>query len=211
MLLKKISMALLTIDTDGIVEDATGDLSSSGLTLILTKPPAGHAQQMAFVSSGDISSVNFAVVGKDADGRDQSETVTGVTTSPVETTKYYSEITSITPDATIGAATLDVGFVDEMVSETIMLDPELPFYIRYDETGTLETDVQLLMEDPGLSVDQESMGWNLYDSQLDDILDTERFAIGPGYTAARIKVNSFTAGATIVARIVQGGVQLPRP
>lgn len=209
MLLKKIVMDLLTIDPNGIVAADTGDLTSAGLTLILTKPPAGHAQQFAFVASGDISSVNFAVVGKDADGRAQTETVTGVTTSPVETTKYYSEITSITPDATLGAETLDVGFVDEMVSATIKLDPELAFYIRYDETGTLETDVQLLMEDPGISTDQEAMGWQLYDSQLDDILATERFAIGPGYTAARVKVNSFTAVAQAVARIVQGGNQIP--
>lgn len=205
MLLKKVSMALVTIDPDGIVEDDTGDLTATGLTLILTKPPAGHAQQFAFVSSGDISGVEFAVVGKDADGRAQSETVTGVTTSPVETTKFYSEITSITPDATIGVETLDVGFVDELVSETIPLDPELAFYVRYDESGTLETDIELLMEDPGLSGDQEAMTWTLYDAQLDDILDGERFAIGPGYTAARVRVNSFTAGASLTARIVQGG------
>lgn len=208
MLAKKILFDLPTIDPDGIVEDATGDLSSSGLTLIQTEPPAGiTAMQMAFVASGDVSSVVFTIQGEDADGNTISETVTGVTGTPVETTNYYSLISSITPDATLGAETLDVGWVDEAVTETIKLDPELAFYIRYDENGTLEVDFQLLMEDPGLNQNQESMGWQLYDSQLDDILDTERFAIGPGYTAIRGRVNSYSTGADFTVRIVQGGNQ----
>lgn len=208
MLMKKILFDLPTIDTDGVVEDATGDLSSSGLTLIQTAPPAGiHAMQLAFVASGDVSGVTFTVVGLDPDGNSITEDVTNVTGTPVETTNYYSSLTSITPDATLGAETLDVGWVDEAVTETIKLDPELAFYIRYDETGTLEVDFELLMEDPGLAANQQAMNWTLYDSQLDDILNGERFAIGPGYTAVRGKVKSYSTGADFTARIVQGGDQ----
>lgn len=212
MLLKKVFFDLPTVDTDGIVEDATGDLEDVELTLILTKPPAGiTAMQMAFVASGDISSAQFTVTGKDPDGKSISETVTGITTSPVETANYYSEIESIVganAAADISSETLDVGFVDEAVTETIKLDPELPLYIRYDETGTLEVDFELLMEDPGLAAKQQDMAWVLYDAQLDDIQNTERFAIGPGYTAVRGKVNSYSTGAAFTARIVQGGNQI---
>jgi len=205
MLAKRIKFDLPAIDTDGIVEDATGDLDGVELTLIATSPGGGvDAAQMAFVASGDISSATFDIVGKDADGRTQSETVTGVTTSPVETTKYYSEITSITGNDDISSETLDVGFVDECVSETIELDPGKGFAIHQDESGTLELDVQLAMGPVRFGKDQEDIDWQLHDAQLDDFLDTERFVIASGYTAARLKVNSYSAGASFEVIINQG-------
>lgn len=205
MLAKRISFDLPAIDPDGIVEDATGDLDGVALTLIATGPGGGvDAAQMAFVASGDISSATFDVLGKDADGRVQSETVTGITTSPVETSKYYSEITSITGNDDISSATLDVGFVDECVSRTIPLDPGSSFAIHQDESGTLELDVQLAMGPVPYGRDQEDIDWQLHDAQLDDFLNTERFVIASGYTAARLKINSYSAGASVEVFINQG-------
>jgi hypothetical protein len=204
-------MDLLTIDTDGVVEDATGDLQDVELTLIETAPADHLAHYLAFVASGDISAADFEVNGLDADGHTIQETVTGVTDTPVQTVNAYARVDSIigrTADADISSATLDIGWVDEAVSQTIRLDPGEPFYIQQDESGTLEVDVQLSMEDPGRVASQEALGWALYDTQLDDFLNGERFAIGPGYTAARVKVNSYSTGADVVVRVVQGGRQI---
>lgn len=203
---------LATVDTDGVVEDATGDLQDAALTLIQTAPPDGIAHKLEFIASGDISSADFIVVGLDADGNSVTETVTGITTSPVATANYYSSLTSITGadngDSDISTATLDVGWCDEAVSPTIPLGwrRDVPAYFSQVESGTLEVDVQLLAVDPGKYSAQESMPWYLFDSQLDDFLNNERFAIGPGYTAARLKVNSYSTGAEVTLAIVQAEV-----
>lgn len=207
-MLRKIVMDLVTIDTDGIVENATGDLQDVELTLIQTSPPDHCAHQMAFVASASIAAADFEVNGLDADGNTIQETVTGITTSPVETVNYYSQITSIigrSADADIAAETLDVGWVDEAVSPTIPLNwrKGMGFAICQEENGTLEVDVQLSMEDPGRSAHQELIPWRLWDTQLDDFLDNERFLIGAGYAAARVKINSYSTGADVTVWIVE--------
>jgi hypothetical protein len=207
-MLRKIVMDLVTIDADGIVENATGDLEDVALTLIQTAPPDHLAHMMAFVASASIAAADFEVNGLDADGNTIQETVTGVTTSPVQTVNYYSSITSIigrSADADIGAETLDVGWVDEAVSATIPLNWRrgMGFAIAQEENGTLEVDVQLSMEDPGKFASQELVPWRLWDTQLDDFLDNERFLIGAGYVAARVKINSYSTGADVTVYIVE--------
>lgn len=197
---------LATIDTDGVVADATGDLDEVELTLIQTTPPDGIAHQLAFVASGDISSAIFTVVGKDADGNSVTETVTGITATPVETTHYYSELTSITGDSDISTATLDVGWVDEAVSETLYLNwrGNAPARVFYTESGTLEVDIQQTLADPGLYSNQNAIPWNLaIQTGLDDIQNNEYFEVPAGVVALRVKVNSYSTDAEFTLYISQ--------
>ena len=58
-------------------------------------------------SSSNNASVTFTIIGKDLDGNDQIETITGVNANTVKGTKLFTEITKISAD---GAATgIDVG------------------------------------------------------------------------------------------------------
>ena len=51
--------------------------------------------RLLFDSAGDINTAVFTITGKDQDGVSVTEAVTGVTTTAVSTTKYYSQVTAI--------------------------------------------------------------------------------------------------------------------
>ena len=101
------------VDVDGIAEAQT--LAGAGnLTLNGALCDLGTAGQfdigdsysdgiggakIAIDSAGDVTTVNFTVTGKDQDGNDITEVITGVTTTEVQSTNYYSQITQIAADA----------------------------------------------------------------------------------------------------------------
>ena len=68
----------------------------------------GAAQTVKLTSGGNDSGITFTVIGTDADGEAQSETVTGANASNVDTTKYFKTVTSITHTGSV-AGTLIVG------------------------------------------------------------------------------------------------------
>ena len=97
---------------DGIAESqAVVVLTDPALVLNGTLCDAGTAGQfdigdtygagvggvkLLFDAAGDVSTNVFTITGLDQDGVAVTETVTGVTTTAVSTTKYYSQVTSIT-------------------------------------------------------------------------------------------------------------------
>jgi hypothetical protein len=209
LLIMKLDPA--NVDDDYFVDAATGDLSE-GIELEANDTPDGLAHQLSFVASGDIAAAEFVVTGLDADGNVISETVTGVTTSPVETTRYFKRVDSIESENDISTATLDVGFVDEFVSPTIPLDWRINAPSRWflDVTGTINVDVQFAIQDVGIAADQESVKWVEVSASLQgETADSTAFVeIGPGYTAARVQVNSYSSGAELTLYAVQP--ELPR-
>jgi hypothetical protein len=78
--------------------------------------------RLLFDSAGDINTNVFTITGKDQDGNDVTETVTGVTTSPVTTVKYYSQITEISPSITTTSNVFVGTVTGELVSKTIPIN-----------------------------------------------------------------------------------------
>jgi hypothetical protein len=197
---------LATVDTDFYVDGATGDLAA-GIELESNGPPPdGLAHQLSFVSSGDIGSAVLVVSGLDADGNAISESVTGVTTSPVETTRYFSRVDSITSADDISAETVDVGFVDEAVGPLLHLNwrGNAPARVFYAESGTLEVDIQQTLADPGLYDEQEDIPYTLaVQTGLDDIQNNEYFEVPAGVVALRPKVNSYSTNAEFTLYVTQ--------
>ncbi len=86
--------------------------ASSG-SLTLNGAKAGttldFARQIAIASSANIATRIFTVTGTDANGRAQTDTVTGINNTSVSTTKYFSTVTDVSVDASFSANNVTVG------------------------------------------------------------------------------------------------------
>jgi hypothetical protein len=110
--IKKYDIDPANLDADGIAESqAVVVLTTPNLVLNGALCDLGTALQfdigdaystgiggvkLLFDSAGDINTNVFTITGKNQDGQSVTETVTGVTTTPVSTVKYYSQVTLIT-------------------------------------------------------------------------------------------------------------------
>lgn len=110
-----ISGNSVALDADGLGNNVTG------ATFTLTANDAGdslaHKITVLNNTANDHSGKTLALVGTDANGRPQTETLTGPAgAATVTSEKYYLSLTSITPSATIGADTFDIGWAAASVS-----------------------------------------------------------------------------------------------
>lgn len=110
--------------------NATGYASDvSGATWALTSttgPDDGTAHKVTITGDAatDHSAKTAILIGTDADGKSQTETIAalpnGATT--VTSVKYYKTLTSVVPSATIGADTMDIGWAAACVTPTYPID-----------------------------------------------------------------------------------------
>jgi len=183
--------------TTGIATGLTG--AGPWTTFTLSGPSDGLAHQLALTSAANLSGINLTVTGTDADGVAISETLAGPNATTVETTAFFATVTQISAASTLGANTLDVGWVDEFVSQTIPLE----FYVQgqtvnvqVELTGTANFDMEDTMSDIR-AVPQPAQGDLLW---LNDANFTNKTAslsspLAVVARASRLAVNSYTNGA----------------
>lgn len=186
-------------DTDGIADDVTG---AGAITLLSSSAGDGLAHQISFASSANLSGLTFTITGTDADGSAQTEAVTGPNNNTVESAKYFKTWTSITKSATLGANTMDIGWVDEIVTPSIPLNwRRSEISIEIDVTGTINYTAQQTFNEMA-SVPP----WNWSDSTDTDLVSatTDQIStLGKPVTAFRLKTNSYSSTPTIGLRILQ--------
>ena len=167
-------------------------------------------------SSTTIAAIVLTLTGTDADGKAITNTVTGINNSTVETTKYFKTLTTISASATIGASTLDVGWVDEVTSQTIPLDhyQSSPPVIQIDLTGTANFDIEVTAENPYPNLtdengapfavaEQSDLTWindGNFTAKTADLIDD--LAV-EGVRALRVVINSYTDTAELQVHINQ--------
>lgn len=152
-------------------------------------------------SANNHSGKTLTLTGTDANGLPQVEAMAGPGGSAtVESTKYFLTLTTVAVSATIGADTFDIGWVDEWTTPAITLDwrRNVPSNWFLDVTGTISLDVDFAIQDIG-GVNEADIKWAVVSSSLDDeTADSTAFvAIGAGYTAARVRCNSYTDTAEV--------------
>ncbi len=190
----------------------TGFLSNAtGATWTLTATTAGdglaHQVTIRNDSVTDHSAKTAVLVGTDADGQAITETMSLPGTSATTTsTKYFKTLTSITPSATIGADTMDIGWAQTSLGPTVPVDVYSPMgtLIAVDITGTINYSIE---------------------ETNDKVWDTTNLISNAGYwfvisglsgktadavssctamtTAWRLKITSVTAGATVTINTTQ--------
>jgi hypothetical protein len=195
---------IATVDLDGLANGA------EGATFTLTANDAGdglaHRLSITGEEVTDHSAKTCVWVGTDADGNAQTETTflpNG--TATVETVKYYKTLTSCTPSATTGTDGMDIGWVDEVASQTIVLDAyaEHALHVQVNITGTINFDIEVMSADPFLKTaqapfnwaDQNSWPWMNDANWAGKTADTMANLASVGVRAMRFIVNSYSSGA----------------
>lgn len=195
-MLAKLRYDPADVDTDGLADGITGAGPWDEGDFAATATPDGLAHQLGVFSGANIGSITLTLTGTDADDNPITDTVTGINNSTVETTKYFKTLTGVSASATLGANTVDIGWVDEFVGPTVELDwrRNVPSHFFLDVTGTISLDVDFCIADPELFAEQSLMPWKVVSSSLDDeTADSSAFVqIAAGYTAFRVRVNSYT-------------------
>lgn len=198
---------LADADTDGIADNLTGAGPWSSGNFVATGPSDGFAHQLSLTSAANLSAINITITGSDADGVAFSETLAGPNAATVETTGFFKTVSAVSAASTLGANTLDIGWVGEVASQTIPLElfAVTPPTIAAVLTGTANFDIEVTNSDiresysppPG----QADYAWfndanftNKSASLVDNLADIVR--------ACRLVVNSYSSGAEIRLEIV---------
>lgn len=177
----------------------TGLTGAGPFTPAVTAPTDGLAHQISLTSTANLSAITLTCVGTDADGKALSEAITGPNNNTVESTGYFKTLTSITADSTLGANTMDVGWVDEVASQTYPIDrlSDNAANVLVDVTGTLNFTVQELWENVfDVAKPQQDATWINISALASKTADTASTAT-VGATALRIILNSYSSGAEL--------------
>lgn len=162
-----------------------------------------HAYLIDITSAGNDSGRTFTITGTDQDGKAQTEARAGPNVATVTSVKFWRSISSIAIDAaSAGALTLGINAAGQFVSQTVPLDLYEPqTTIAADISGTINYDVQKAFERPTAGETPNWVAGGLATQTAD-----ANTAYTSGVGAVRLKVNSYSAGATAKLQIIQSAL-----
>lgn len=188
------------------------NVSGAAFTLTSSGPADGMAHLVIVTNDSvtDHSGKTIALVGTDAQGNAQTETLTAPGSSTTSTsTKYFKTLTSATPSATIGADTFDIGWTDNAISPTFVPDyKQSPFNmgIGLNISGTISVDVQHTFDNPfDSTLAYSARTWLDHSSLAAKTSDADGNYAAP-VRGIRLLINSLTSGATVKVTYAQGSV-----
>lgn len=202
------------LDMDPANSSVTHYLSNAtGATFTLTNTDSGDGLARHVLITNDAARddtlITVTIVGTDADGKAQTETIAGPDASTTTvTTKFFLTVTSVTPLSTIGSNTWDIGYDDIIASKTIPLNSlsGYPAVAAVNVTGTIAFDVEVtydLVNSPEFTwTDQSTPTW----INATNITNKTANIIGEldiGAQAARVLINSYTDTAELQVWISQ--------
>lgn len=210
---KVIKYVPLTTNATGYASNVTGGT----WTLTSTSSGTGLAYKVRITndSATNHSAKTAVIVGTDAEGRPQTETMNLPNSSTTsDSAKFYKTVTSVTPSATIGVDTMDIGWV------VVGNGPAIPLDYRFEGgnnigiqvaiTGTINYDIEYtydpvqLAGDTGLLlVPPVNPTWNNHATIAAKTTSSDGTITGP-VRAIRLAVNTVTNGATVILTINQG-------
>ncbi len=186
----------------GFASNVTG----AAFTLTATSSGDSLAHQLSIRNDSvtDHSGKTLLAVGTDENNRAQTETITAPGSSAtVESTKYWTTLTSLTPSATIGADTFDIGWVDEFVTAMIPLDWRAgPAALNLVVTGTINYDLEQCFDD--IHFKTSALVWSVDDATTQSSQTAGQTILYSAHPrAVRIKANSYSSGASITFNYTQ--------
>lgn len=199
---KMLDLDFADASLTGLASNVTG----AAFTITTNSPTDGFAHQVSIRNDAvtDHSGKTVTLVGLDANGQALTEVVTGPAGSAtVESTGYFSYLTSATPSATIGADTFDIGWVDEVLTKIIPLDQRslATASVFAYVTGTVNYTVRETFsrfQDTTLAA-QSALWSNIAANQT----TSQKMSCSVGATGVQLVVNSYSSGAEIQLHISQ--------
>lgn len=187
----------------GFASNVTG--ASWPLTATAVTDGLAHQVSLRNDSATNHSAKTAAFVGTDVDGLPLSETIAmPAGNATVETAGYFKTLTSVTPSATIGADTMDIGWVDEFISPTVGVDRNGGVITaNVIVTGTINYTLQQTSNNIQ-TLTRTSINWlNNGDSALVAATTSKDGNYMFPIIATRLVINSYSSGATIGFNINQ--------
>lgn len=181
-------------------------------TLTANSVPDGLAHQVSLRndSGTDHSGKTATFVGTDQDGASQTETIAMPgANATVETTLYFKTLTSVTPSASIGTDTMDIGYVDEFSSRTIPANWRgSQAFVAVVVSGTINYSVQYTPDyiQGGCIAPPASRPYNWLEDLGTSIVNSSTNGSEPFFVEPlgfRIIANSYSAGASAKLTISQ--------
>jgi hypothetical protein len=180
----------------------------TGASFTLTANSSGdslaHQVSIRNDSATDHSGKTVTLVGTDADGRAQTEVVTGPAGSAtVESALYFLTLTSATPSATIGADTFDIGFVDEFATKTIPLDwRNGNAALDINVSGTINYTLEQTFDD--IQFKTTAFVWGVDDPTTQTAQTADQTILYRAHPKAiRLVINSYSTGASVTLSYTQ--------
>lgn len=197
---KEILIDPVDVDANGIAEAqavaAAGNLNLNGALIVGGIFTGDYARQIGITSDGADNGRTFTVTGTDADGKAQTEAITGPNATTVESTKYWKTIISIAVDDAC-AGNISSGTVDEFVTNTI------PIETHNSDSATVSIErlsgtIDISIEESFSRIQYTSViGWNPGPAALTGITSTAQDDMSNHVSAIRLKCNSYSSGAEL--------------
>lgn len=204
---KKKTLDVADANLTGFASNVTG--ATWTLTATAATDNLAHQVSIRNDSATDHSGKTAILTGTCPDGRTLTETVTlPAGSATVESTNYFLTLTSVVPSATIGADTMDIGWVDEVSSSTFPLNwRSSEVAISTGVTGTINYTLQQtfdnVQDDVNFSNQSEFTWTNSTDSNLVAATASQITNYDKMPTAIRFIINSYSSGAELDYWIVQ--------
>lgn len=210
MMPRRFKVDLDPANTSNIVFANGAEGATFTLTANTNPDGLAHVVTITGEEAVDHSLKTCVLVGTDADGRAQTETVNLPNgTATVTSTKHFLTLTSATPSATTGTDGMDIGCGDDIVSVTYPLnhwsDVAAPCLVEV--TGTINYDVELTFDPPNRPkeftwTDQSTPVW-VNSTNMTNKTASLFSTLDVGAYAARFRINTYTDTAEIQGWISQ--------
>lgn len=205
---KSLTLAPQAPDDDSVCESQTpgaggsltfnGDAVSDGVATFATPCRVG------ITPAGDESGRTFVLTGTDRYGRSISETLAGTNATEIVSALDYKTVTDVTIDDSAADA-IKVGNTDALSTAWIPRNRYQSYMSQqFDISGTINYTLQHTLSDvqaPGFREDDAVViaDGDIAGETTDQTLFSDRVIV-----ASRVIVNSYSAGATLVWRWLEG-------
>ena len=155
-----------------------------------------------------LAALAFTVVGTDAAGNPQTEVIAAgpVSGATVNSTKFFLSVLTIQPSATMGGLVLSVGLLAEAIGYWVNLENTMSApMVMVNVTGTINYTV---LQTPANIFDEVGTAYTALGIAIPNMSAVTTQVLANGGESCRaimLRVNSFTAGATITAHINNSG------
>lgn len=199
---RTLTVTPITINDAGVSALQTtagaGAFLVNGALAVAGAVTLANAYRISLTSAGNVSTVNFTIVGTGPESQAQTEVIAGPNINTVTTTGYFRTITSITVSAAVGTNT-KIGPAAEIVTAAYQLDMyESNTSIAVNISGTINFSVQKCFERVTAG---ETPNW-IAGGITTQTADSATAYTGPT-GAVRLVIASYSNGATAALTIAQ--------
>jgi threonine dehydrogenase-like Zn-dependent dehydrogenase len=204
---KEFDIDPANVDTNGLCAAITGagPWTIADAEFVANSSGDSLAHRLNLTSAAALGAITITLVGTDADGKALTEAILGPASNTIETTGYFLTLTSVTASATLGANTMDIGWVDEVMTKTIPIDYRNQNAATYavDVTGTINYTVQESFENiQQVELPAQSASWHNVTALAAKTADLASSGT-ENASACRLIIGSYTDTAEIQLHVSQ--------